>query len=328
MTNAALTRPLRVAVIGGGENCEHEVSLSSAAAVCAGLAGRHDVTPLTIGRDGHWRDGEGRPLGPSRVAGVARAADVLGSCDVVFPVVHGPRGEDGTLSAFLDLLGIPAVGTGTRGGAIAMDKWTTKVVAEALGVRTAPGLLVTAGEEVSGLPWTGPVVVKPVAAGSSHGVTLVREPAELGPAVALARTLDDRVLIEELIVGREIDVAVLRSADRTLRTSAPLEISAKTGDVFGTAQKYDGTAEFSIPAALTAEEGASLTAAACRLFDALGGDGVARCDFFLTDQGPVLNEVNTMPGMTPHSQVPKMFAATGLPYAELLDGMVRAAVGR
>ncbi|RIJ76974.1 D-alanine--D-alanine ligase [Nakamurella silvestris] len=318
----------RVAVIGGGENCEHEVSLSSAASVRTGLEPRYEVTSLTIGLDGIWCNDAGRPLGSSRVSSVARATEVLGGADVVFPVVHGPRGEDGTLSAYLDLLGLPAIGTGTRGGAIAMDKWATKVIAEAVGIRTAPGRLLTSTESAEAVTWTGPVVVKPVAAGSSHGVTLVHEPSGLSAAVELARTLDDRVLIEELLVGREIDIAVLRTADGEVRVSAPLEISNVTGGVFGTEQKYDGTASFRVPADLAEAEVATISAAARSIFHTLGCDGVARCDFFLTDDGLVLNEVNTMPGMTAHSQVPKMFAAVGLSYPDLLDELVRAALTR
>ena len=158
---------VRVAVIGGGANCEHEVSLASAAAICAHLdPTTYDVVPLTIGRGGSWYDGGGRPIG------FTGAASVLRSCDVALPAVHGPLGEDGTLAALCELAGLPYVGSGVGAGAIAMDKWVTKLVAEAVGVATAPGVLLTAATAAA-YEWSGPVVVKPVTAGSSRGVTLV-----------------------------------------------------------------------------------------------------------------------------------------------------------
>src|SRR4029079_8450094 len=148
----------RVAVIRGGRSCEHDVSLASAASVAAGLdPATYQVVPLTIGRDGTWRDRGGRPMS------LVGAAQVLRGCDVAFPVVPGLHGEDGTLAALCDLANLPYVGSGVGAGALAMDKWVTKLVAEALGIPTARGRLVTAGTaEVE--RWTGPVVVKPVAA--------------------------------------------------------------------------------------------------------------------------------------------------------------------
>ena len=149
----------RVAVIGGGQNCEHDVSLASAASVAGALdPTAYDVVRLTITRDGEWLDDHGGAVG------LAGAVVVLQSCDVVLPVVHGPRGEDGTLAALCELAGVPYVGAGVRAGALAMDKWATKLVAEAVGIGTAAGVLVT-GQDA--LAWSGPVVVKPVAAGSS-----------------------------------------------------------------------------------------------------------------------------------------------------------------
>ena len=152
----------RVAVIGGGRSCEHDVSLASAASVAAGLEqAAYTVVKLTIGRDGTWRDRGLRPIG------LSGAAHVLRGCDVVFPVVHGPRGEDGALAALCELAGLPYVGSGVRPGALAMDKWATKLVANAVGIATAPGVLVTAAT-AGHLHWSHPVVVKPVAAGSSR----------------------------------------------------------------------------------------------------------------------------------------------------------------
>ena len=310
---------IRVAVIGGGQNCEHEVSLASAASVAGALdPKRYDVVRLTIGADGGWS-------GPG-VASAPEAVAVLGACDVVLPIVHGPRGEDGALAALCDLVGVPVAGSGLAAGAAAMDKWMTKLVAAAVGVAVAPGVVVRR-DGIAGLAWSGsPVVVKPVAAGSSRGVTLVRSRDDLDAALRLALEFDDRALVEQLIVGREIDVAVLRLPDGGLRVGPPLEIV--TDGVFDYEAKYAGPPPFLLPAPLAAEDRAALEAAAVTLVEALGCRGVARVDFFLTADGPVLNEVNTMPGMTTHSQVPKMFATVGLPYPELLDLLIAEALSR
>jgi D-alanine-D-alanine ligase len=308
---------LRVAVIGGGRSCEHEVSLASAASVAAGLdPAAYEVVRLTIGRDGTWRDRGDRPMS------LTGAAQILRGCDVAFPAVHGPHGEDGTLAALCDVARIPCVGSAVGAGALAMDKWATKLVAGALGIATAPGLLVNraSADEVS---WSAPVVVKPVAAGSSLGVSLVTRPEQLAAALDEALALDSRALVEDVVAGREIDVAVLRRADGSLLVPPALEI---LGDgLFDHAAKYGGHADFRVPAPLTGSEARALEEAAVATYEALGCSGVARVDFFLTEDGPVLNEVNTIPGMTEHSQVPRMFAAAGLSYSELLDELVRAA---
>jgi D-alanine-D-alanine ligase len=312
----------RVAVLGGGQNCEHDVSLASAASARDALDPlAYDVVALTIGRDGRWSDAD-RPLGTSQAASLAEALRLLGSCDVVLPLLHGPQGEDGTLAALCDLAGAPYVGSPLRAGALAMDKHATKLVAESAGVRTAAGRLVTAADTVV---FGGPVVVKPVAAGSSFGVTLVEAEADLEPALRAALALDDRVLVEAVVAGREVDVAVLDCLAGERRVSPPLEILVGEG-LFDTTTKYDGSARFEVPARLTDTETKALTNAALRVYDALGCRGLARVDFFLTADGPVLNEVNTMPGMTATSQVPRMFAADGLPYPRLLDHLIRTAL--
>jgi D-alanine-D-alanine ligase len=313
-----MSTPLRVAVIGGGANCEHEISLASASSVAGALAGHgHDVVRLTIDPDGWWLDETGGVLG------LAGAVEAIRSCDVTLPVVHGPHGEDGTLAALLDLAGVPYVGSGVRAGALAMDKWATKLVAAALGIGTAPGVVLTA-RTAPAYRFSESVVVKPVAAGSSHGVSLVRTPTELAPALAAALALDDRVLVEEVVRGREIDVAVLATAAGHL-VSPPLEIV--TDGLFDHDAKYGGHADFRVPAELAPADRKALTDAAVAMFDALGCAGVARVDFFLAETGPVLNEVNTMPGFTEHSQVPQMFAADGLGHGDLLDLLVRDVAG-
>ncbi|WP_027344456.1 D-alanine--D-alanine ligase family protein [Hamadaea tsunoensis] len=309
----------RVAVIGGGRNCEHDVSLASAAAVGQGLreAGYHAV-PLTIDPAGMWRDAEDRPIG------LAGAVHVLRSCAVAFPVLHGPHGEDGTLAALCDLAEVPWVGSPLGAGALAMDKWATKLVAGALAIATAPARLLTRAT-MHVYAYTHPVVVKPVAAGSSHGVTLVREAAALGPALESAFAHDDRVLVEDLVIGREIDVAVLGRPDGSRIVAPALEIRVREGEIFDHAAKY-GAPEFVVPAPLDEVARKELEQAAVGMYDALGCAGVARVDFFVTGDGPVLNEVNTTPGFTAHSQVPRMFAAAGTPFGALLDLLVRDAL--
>ncbi len=317
----------RVVVIGGGQNSEHHVSLGSAASVANALdPQRFHVTPVTIGLDGVWR-GENL-TGMCPATSLASALAVFSHADVVFPVLHGPFGEDGTLAALCELAGTPYVGSGVRAGALAMDKWATKLVAEAVGVPTARGLLVTASSVQRALDTLDsdlPLVVKPVASGSSCGVSLVRSPDRLASAIELAFTFDDRVLIEERIIGREIDLAILDRPDGCRLIGPPLEIGPTDAGVFDRQTKYDGSAAFAFPADLTLQQTARLERAAEAVFDALGCAGIARIDFFLTADGPVLNEVNTMPGMTVHSQVPRMFAAVGLSYADLLAELVTAA---
>jgi D-alanine-D-alanine ligase len=310
----------RVAVIGGGRNSEHDVSLASAAAVAEALgqAGYHAVG-LIIDPGGMWRDREDRPIG------LAGAVHALRSCAVAFPVLHGPHGEDGTLAALCDLAGVPWVGSPLGASALAMDKWATKLVAGALGLATAPARLLTRAGAQS-YAFIRPVVVKPVAAGSSHGVTLVRDAAALGPALDAAFALDDRVLVEDLVIGREIDVAVLGRPDGSRMVAPALEIVVPDGEIFDYAAKYESSPRFLIPAPLDEAARKHLEQAAVGMYDALGCAGVARVDFFLTEQGPVLNEVNTTPGFTAHSQVPRMFAATGLPFPALLDLLVRDAL--
>jgi len=305
----------RVAVVGGGDNAEHEVSLASAAAVRTHLPARYEAVALTIPRGGGWRDGDGRALD------AAAAVATLAGCDVVFPAVHGEGGEDGTLAALCRLLGLPCVGSPAAAGATAMDKHLTRLVAASAGVEVAAGVLLT---EASAYAWDGAVVVKPARAGSSRGVSLVERPEDLERALKEAFAYDDRVLVEEVVRGREIDVAVLGTADGTRRVAPPLEIVGS--GVFDYDTKYGGTADLRVPADLTLAERASLSEAALRMYDALGCRGLARVDFFLTVDGPVLLEVNTMPGLTEHSQAPRMFAADGLSYPDLLDLMVQDAL--
>lgn len=313
------TTPQRVAVIGGGVNDEHDVSLASAAAVTRAVrALGAEAVPLTIDRDGSWRTTDGAPLTPSDVV------TLLTSCDVAFAALHGVNGEDGAVAGFLSMIGLPLAGSPVRAGALGIDKWVTKTLAEAIGIPTTPAVLVPAGAAVGPAPFVPPFVVKPTTAGSSNGVSVVRSPDGYPTAIDHARAAGGDTLVEAFVTGREVDVAVFRLHDGTLRTGAALEIGVADGELFDRAQKYDGTARFTVPAALDDEELDALQRAAHTLYDTLGCSGVARFDFFLTTDGIVLNEVNTSPGFTEQSQVPRMFAAVGLPYVELVEALIAA----
>lgn len=307
-----------IAVIGGGRNCEHDVSLDSAASIVAALdPARYDVMPLTIDRNGVWLDAAGSAIG------IGRVIELLANVDVVFPMVHGRHGEDGTLAGLCELIGVPYVGSGVAAGAIGMNKHATKLVAMAAGIPTAAAVLLGATSERS-FRFSRPVVVKPVSAGSSVGVSLVTAPEHLRDAIDAAFAVDSMVLVEDVVDGREIDMAVIRRGDGSLSTSPPLEI---VGDgIFDNHAKYGGGEVFRVPAPIDGDARAELETAAVRMYEALGCSGVVRIDFFLTADGPVLNEVNTTPGFTARSQVPRMFAAAGIGYAELLDALIADAL--
>lgn len=321
------TESVRVVVIGGGANSEHEVGLASAASVASALdPTRYEVVRLTIDRDGGWRSAD-------LPCSFAEAATVLASADVVFPAVHGPGGEDGSLAALAALAGVPVVGSPVGAGAIAMDKWATKLVAQASGVAVAPGSLLTRAETstvdvdsltdtVGPLPW----IVKPVAGGSSFGVSRVDAPGQLNAALAEASAHDDRVLVERMVAGREVDVAVLERPDGGLVVGPPLEVLNAADGFFDADTKYDGSARFVLPAPLGSAVAARIETVARTLFARLGCAGLARVDCFVTLSGEVvLNEVNTMPGLTAQSQLPKMFASVGIDYPDLLSDLVETA---
>jgi D-alanine-D-alanine ligase len=314
----------RVAVLGGGRSSEHDVSLRSAAAVVAALheAG-HDPVAITIDRAGVWTDVAGA-LGATPADSLAAGLGLLASCDVVFPVLHGAPGEDGAIAALADLAGLPVVGCPAIGSALAMDKHATKAVAAALGIGVAPGLLLLPGDPLPRVAL--PVVVKPTTAGSSVGVSVVTEEADLAGAVAVARAAGDAVLVESYVRGREVQLAVVERRDGALTVPPPIEYGVAEGDVFDTSRKYDGTAVVRFPATVDAATAAALGDAATRLFLALGCRGLSRFDFFVTADGFVLNEVNTMPGMTPQSGFPRMCRAAGLDLPALVDELVAVAL--
>ena len=315
-----------VAVVGGGRNPEHEVALRGAAAVAAALVeAGHGVLRLTIDRDGGWL-AEGHPLGSGPRDGLAAALALLGRCDAVFPVLHGAHGEDGTLAALADLAGVPLVGCGLRAGAIAMDKHATKALAASLGIAVVDAVLVLPGDPVPDLE--PPLVVKPTTAGSSFGVSLVRDAAELPAAIALAASLGDAVLVERFMRARELHIGVLERASGAIEVLPPLEFVKPDGVLFDTSRKYEAGVRAVLPAPVDPRVLEQLRDAAVRLFRALGCSGLARVDFFVGDEGAALNEVNTMPGMTAQSGFPMMAREAGLDYPALVSELVEVALRR
>jgi D-alanine-D-alanine ligase len=256
---------------------------------------------------------------------------------VIFPTLHGPYGEDGTLQAVLELTGVPYVGNGVLASAAGMDKEFTKKLLAAEGVPVADAV-VSRPTDPDGVPDEAelrrlglPVFVKPARAGSSLGVTRVTRWSDLPAALEWARASDPKVLIEEAVPGREIDLAVLEHPDGRLSVGPPLEIKVdEERPFFDFDAKYDdpGTV-FEIPARLDDAVAAELSDLAVRAFRALGCAGLARIDFFLRDGvAPVLNEINTFPGFTPVSQYPRIWQVAGLDYPELLDILVANAIAR
>ena len=267
---------------------------------------------------------------------------MLGEVDVVFPLLHGPYGEDGTLQGLLELAGVPYVGSGVLASAAAMDKAVMKVLLLGAGLPVGPYVVVppersatkdgtdrALAEARSSLRL--PVFVKPARAGSSVGITKVADWSDLDAAVATAREHDPKVLIEEGVLGREIECGVLQDAEGALEASVCAEIRVVGGQEFyDFAAKYlsDAT-EFDVPADLPTEVSERVRELALAAFGALGCEGGARVDFFVGDDGAILvNEVNTIPGFTPVSMFPRVWAASGVDYPELVDRLLRAALAR
>lgn len=314
----------RVLVLGGGASPEHEVSLSSAESVARHLdRDRYRVDRVTIGRDGLWREeNDSAPVDPWQR---------LAAADVVMPALHGENGEDGTLAGMLELSGRPYVGCGVRAGAVGMDKELSKLLAGRYGLRVARGIRCDgepSGHELEELlgRLRAPFVVKPCAGGSSLGVTLVDDRSLL-PEVIVKTAATGPVLVEEYIHGREIDIALLEMPDGELITGAPLEIPPSPSGFFDVDRKYGGDPGFVVPAHLGPGLRSDLEDAARRLFRGFGCAGLARVDFFVAGDQVIFNEINTMPGMTRHSQFPRMFEAIGIPYPRLLDHLIETAIG-
>ncbi len=275
-----------------------------------------------------------------RVRRADGTVDDLGVVDVVLPILHGLHGEDGTIQGFLDIVGLPYAGCGVLDSALCMDKHFTKVVLQSAGIDVSPGFTVTARRWATDaasvraeateleLPW----FVKPARAGSSVGVSKVHTPDELDEALRVAFAEDDKVLIEQGIVGREIEVAVLAGMPgEPSRASLPGEIVLTTRDFYDFEGKYlggDGV-ELVCPAEVDDAMTTLLRETAVRAFDALGCTGLARVDFFVTPDGrAIVNEPNTLPGFTPISMFPQCWIATGMSYRDLLTYLVDNALAR
>ena len=355
-------RKTRVAIVFGGRSSEHGISCVSAGSILGALdPGQYDVLPVGITREGRWvLAGDdpsqlaitGRRLPEITEEGgsaVVLAADptatelivrdpadgvsTLAGVDVVFPVLHGAYGEDGTIQGMLEMAGIPYVGANVFASAAAMDKEFTKKLAAAEGIPVGPYAVLRAGASLAdadkerlGLP----VFVKPARAGSSHGITKVTSWADLDAAVAAARQIDPKVLVEAAIVGREIECGVLEGeAGGAPESSLLAEIHVGEHDWYDFEAKYLEGGRYDIPADLPRDVTRRVQEYARRTFTALDSAGLARVDFFVTaDHEIYLNEINTMPGMTPTSMFPLMWAATGLEYPKVVDRLIRTALRR
>ncbi len=352
---------IRVAVVYGGRSSEHGISVVSAGSVIAALdPERYEVVPIGINRAGAWLltsgDAESMQITGRTVPVVSEGTAVvlpadptanglvtleprngvqaLETVDVVFPVLHGRFGEDGTIQGLFEMAGVPYVGPGVFASAAAMDKEYTKklLAAEGLDVGTYRVLrrrdpVVTADLEPLGLP----VFVKPARAGSSVGITKLTDWARLPDALAAAFEHDDKVLVEAAVSGREVECGVLEGPDGVPEASVPAEIRlVGSHDWYDFEAKYlDDACEFDVPAKLSPEVTLAVRDSACRAFVALDCAGLARVDFFVTpDDQVVVNEVNTMPGFTPISMFPRMWAASGVAYPELVDRLIAAALRR
>ncbi|MGJ0204643.1 D-alanine--D-alanine ligase [Leucobacter sp. gxy201] len=262
----------------------------------------------------------------------------LGHIDAVLPMLHGPFGEDGTIQGLFDLVDLPYVGSGVLGSALCMDKHAVKTLLQASGIRVAPWRMITREEldrgdsAVAGLDagLDYPLFVKPARAGSSVGVTRVTEPSGLPEALETAFAEDRMVLVESGVTGREIEIAVLEGrAGAAPRASSVLGEIVFTGrEFYDFEAKYLGASgvELELPADVTPEELAAVQQAAMRAFEAAQCAGLARIDFFLTDDGPVLNEINTMPGFTPISMYPRLWEESGLAYSDLITELIELAL--
>jgi D-alanine-D-alanine ligase len=344
---------VRLVVLFGGRSAEHEVSCTTAAHVLqAADPDRYEIVPVGITREGQWVRSEdavaalarGVAEFPGRVTAAGQSLEPLptvtpASSDdiptVVLPLLHGPHGEDGTVQGMLELAGVPYAGAGVLSSALCMDKLKAKEVTAANGIAQTPWIGLRerdrdgAAALVAEAGLTYPLFVKPANLGSSVGITKAHDPAELAVALDAAAEYDEWLVVEQGVEGgREIEVAVLGNQDP--RASVPGEI-VPGGDFYDYDDKYvDGTSEALIPAPLSPEATAEVQALAVRSYEALRCEGMARVDFFYQEGGAgfLLNEINTIPGFTPISMYPKLWEASGLPYAELVDELVRLAVER
>jgi D-alanine-D-alanine ligase len=347
------SRKLRVGVLFGGRSGEHEVSLASAASIIRGLdPQKYEAVPIGITKEGHWLIGEGAQKMLPEVLRtgqrVVMSADPTESAlmpldgsprgqklDVVFPVIHGTFGEDGTMQGLLELAGLPFVGAGVLGSAIGMDKDVAKKLLQVAGIPVVPWIAVQRADWESDpkkirraveKKFKYPVFVKPATLGSSVGMTKVHSRVELGPALDLAAEFAMKIMVERAVSAREIEISVLGNHDP--RASIPGEIVPHR-EFYDYAAKYleEGT-QLLIPAKLTKSEVKKVQAMAVTAFRALELSGMARVDFFIEKRGGkiFLNEVNTIPGFTSISMYPKLWEANGIPFRELVTKLIDLAL--
>lgn len=346
---------LRVAIICGGRSSEHEISCISAGGVMSALD-RSKFEPILIGitKDGNWvllpedsslaiSDGKLPEIVDSTqrvgvdVAGFSLAGKDL-KIDLVFPLLHGPYGEDGTIQGLLEMANLPYVGSGVLASAVAMDKSFAKSIFTAHKMATAAGIVLKVNQwladpasvraQVKELGY--PVFVKPARGGSSRGTSKVHVEAELAGAIEAALQFDPKVIIEEAIVGSEIECAVLEIAgEPNASVVGRISIDPKFEFYNFEAKYLDGATSIELPAAIAPAISAEIRTTAIKAFQALGCSGLARVDFFLTDAGKiVINELNTMPGFTATSVFPKMWEASGVSYKEVITHVIESALLR
>jgi D-alanine-D-alanine ligase len=332
---------MRVAVLAGGRSSEHPVSLESARSVLAGLeeAG-HETVPVVIDREGRWHAGDPRSNGAlGEALAFAPGGGLLGA-EVAFPVLHGPFGEDGTVQGLLECLDVAYVGAGVLASALCMDKVAFKrLMAQA-------GMPQVRYEAVSAADWKRaresalerslalglPSFVKPARLGSSVGISKVSEEGELSGAIEVALEHDPVCLVEAAAVGKEVECSVIGNNDENAEpiVSEPGEVLTTGAEWYDYEAKYtEGGMELVVPAPITPAQRERVRRIAGDAFTQSGCSGLARVDFFVTEEGRVLlNELNTMPGFTATSVFARLFEASGIPYSELLDRLVHLAVER
>jgi D-alanine-D-alanine ligase len=305
----------RVVVLQGGRSSEHEVSLASAESVVVALRERgHEVTTVELARGEDW-------LPDEPTAATIRAAEV------VFPVLHGPFGEDGSVQGLLELAGTAYVGAGVTASALCMDKDLFKCILRDHGIPVTQNITLRRGAAAEN-PFGYPVFVKPARLGSSVGISKAHDETELHEAVELAFVHDEKILVEEFVSGVEVEVGVLGNDEPTV--SLPGQIVVTRNEWYDYSAKYDeGEMDLVVPPKITATQIARVRELALRSFVAAECEGMVRADMFVRDDGEVLvNELNTIPGFTSTSVYAKLFEASGVPYGELLDRLIALALER
>ena len=336
-----MSRRLRVAILAGGRSSERDISLASARSVLGALdPARYEAVTVAIGRDGRWELGPGQRALPADQVPEGRPAETLpiptdsvpatlADVDVVLPILHGPFGEDGTVQGLLELADVPYVGPGVAASSLCMDKDLFKKVMRDSGITVAQHLALRLGDAIEN-PFGYPVFVKPARLGSSVGITKVHDESELVPAVELARRHDEKVLVEEFVVGMEVECGVLGNRVPPPIASLPGRIDTLEHEWYDFASKYDEDGmELVVPPELPPETIERVQEVSVDAFVASECEGMARVDFFVREGGEVVvNELNTIPGFTTTSVYAKLFEASGVPYRELLDRLVALALER